>query len=77
MYSRRMARDRRVLPHNLDAEASILGGILLRNEVLLQLESLEVEDFYHFQHKVVFEAVRNLEASISFRAACLSETIAA
>src|SRR5579863_4191771 len=57
-----MARDRRVLPHNIDAEASILGGILLRNDVLLQLETLEVDDFYHFQHKVVFEAVRNLEA---------------
>ena len=58
-----MSRDRRVLPHNVDAEASILGGILLRNEVLLQLETLEVDDFYHFQHKVVFEAVRNLEAA--------------
>jgi replicative DNA helicase len=58
-----MARDRRVLPHNVDAEASILGGIILRNEVLLQLESLEVDDFYHFPHKVVFEAVRNLEAT--------------
>ncbi|NVB81515.1 MAG: replicative DNA helicase [Kofleriaceae bacterium] len=58
-----MARDRRVLPHNLDAEASILGGIILRNEVLLQLETLEIEDFYHHQHKVVFEAIRNLEAA--------------
>ena len=58
-----MARDRRVLPHNLDAEASILGGIILRNEVLLQLETLEIDDFYHHQHKVVFEAIRNLEAS--------------
>ena len=58
-----MARDRRVLPHNLDAEASILGGILLRNEVLLQLETLEIDDFYHHQHKVVFEAIRNLEAA--------------
>ena len=58
-----MSRDRRVLPHNVDAEASILGGILLRNDVLLQLETLEVDDFYHFPHKVVFEAVRNLEAS--------------
>jgi len=57
-----MARDRRVLPHNLDAEASILGGIILRNEVLLQLETLEIDDFYHHQHKVVFEAIRNLEA---------------
>jgi replicative DNA helicase len=58
-----MARDRRVLPHNLDAEASILGGIILRNDVLLQLETLEIEDFYHHQHKVVFEAIRNLEAA--------------
>ena len=58
-----MSRDRRVLPHNLDAEASILGGIILRNEVLLQLETLETEDFYHHQHKVVFDAIRNLEAT--------------
>ncbi|HEY4238486.1 MAG TPA: replicative DNA helicase [Kofleriaceae bacterium] len=58
-----MARDRRVLPHNLDAEASILGGILLRNEVLTSLDTLEVEDFYDHRHKVVFQAVRNLEAT--------------
>jgi replicative DNA helicase len=54
---------RRVLPHNLDAEASILGGILLRNDVLTQLDTLEVEDFYDHKHKVVFQAVRNLEAT--------------
>jgi replicative DNA helicase len=58
-----MARDRRVLPHNVDAEASILGGVLLRNEVLLQLESVELDDFYDHRHKVVFEAIRNLEAT--------------
>ena len=57
-----MSRDRRVLPHNLDAEASILGGVILRNEVLLNLENLELDDFYDHRHKVVFEAVRNLEA---------------
>ena len=54
---------RRVLPHNLDAEASILCGILLRNDVLTQLDTLEVEDFYDHKHKVVFQAIRNLEAS--------------
>src|SRR5579859_1375919 len=58
-----MARDRRVLPHNSDVEASLLGGILLRNDVLLQLEQLEIDDFYDHKHKVVFEAVRNLEAT--------------
>ena len=58
-----MARDRRVLPHNLEAEASILGGVILRNEVLSQLDTLEVEDFYDNRHKVVFQAIRNLEAA--------------
>jgi replicative DNA helicase len=58
-----MSRDRRVLPHNLDAEASILGGVLLRNEVLSQLDTIEVEDFYDHRHKVVFAAIRALEAT--------------
>ncbi|MEO6773470.1 MAG: replicative DNA helicase [Kofleriaceae bacterium] len=58
-----MARDRRVLPHNLDSEASILGGVILRNEMLLHLESLETGDFYDHRHKVIWDAIRNLEAT--------------
>ena len=58
-----MARDRRVLPHNLDAEASVLGGILLRNDLLVNLDTLEVDDFYDNRHKVVFQAIRTLEAT--------------
>ena len=58
-----MGRDRRVLPHNTEAEASILGGIILRNEVLSNLDTLEVDDFYDNRHKVVFQAIRNLETS--------------
>ena len=54
---------KRVLPHNLDAEASILGGILLRNEVLTQLDTLEADDFYDPRHRFVFAAVRQLEAA--------------
>ncbi len=57
-----MARGR-VLPHNLDAEASILGGVILRNDTLVHLESLEVDDFYDMRHKVVWQAIRNLEAT--------------
>ena len=52
----------RTLPHNLDAEASVLGGIFLRNDVLAQLDTLEVEDFYSPKHQAVFQAMRNLEA---------------
>ena len=58
-----MTRDRRVLPHNLDSEASVLGGVILRNETLIQLETLEVDDFYDMRHKVVWQAIRNLEAA--------------
>lgn len=50
------------LPHSADAEASILGGVLLRNDALGLLDTLEVEDFYDHKHKVVFQAIRNLEA---------------
>src|ERR1051325_7423073 len=57
-----MTQGKRVLPHNLDAEASVLGGILLRNDVLSQLDTLEVDDFYDPRHKAVFGARRNLEA---------------
>lgn len=49
--------------YNLDAEASVLGGIFLRNEVLVLLHDLEVEDFYSPKHQAVFQAMRNLEAT--------------
>jgi replicative DNA helicase len=52
----------RQLPHHLESEASILGGIILRNDALALLDSLEVEHFYDNRHKVVFTAMRNLEA---------------
>jgi replicative DNA helicase len=50
----------RLLPHNLDLEASILGGVILRNEVVVQLDDLELDDFYDHRHVVVWEAIRNL-----------------
>ncbi len=55
-------QERRVLPHNLDAEASILGGILLKNEALSEIDQLQPEDFYDPKHREVFAAMRELEA---------------
>lgn len=55
--------DRAKLPHNTNNEASILGGILVRNEVLAELADLEVDDFHDLKHKVVFGAMRALEAA--------------
>ncbi len=53
----------RVLPHSLESEASILGGVILRNEVLTQLDTLESDDFYDMRHRIVWQGIRNLEAS--------------
>jgi replicative DNA helicase len=61
---RRLRRERS-LPHHLGAEASILGGIILRPEVLEQLPDLEVDDFFDLRHKTVFQAMRYLEAQAS------------
>jgi replicative DNA helicase len=54
--------ERRIPPHNLDAEASILGGVLLRNEALNQIDTLVAEDFYDPKHREVFGAMKALEA---------------
>ena len=45
-----------------DAEAAILGGIMLRPSVLATLDLL-VEDFHSPRHQVVYQAMRNLEAT--------------
>lgn len=55
--------NRSALPHDLDAEASVLGGIILRNELIEKLPTLEIDDFYLPQHRIVFEAIRNLRAA--------------
>lgn len=57
-------RDPRVLPHHLEAEASVLGGVILRNEALALLPDLETEDFYDLRHRVVFQALRKLESEL-------------
>ncbi|SUZ62400.1 uncharacterized protein METZ01_LOCUS15254 [marine metagenome] len=48
----------RTLPHNLDAEQSVLGAILLDNTAINPAgETLTSEDFYGEAHRVVFEAM--------------------
>lgn len=54
--------ERKHLPHALESEASILGGVIIANDALAVLPDLEAEDFYDNRHKVVFTAMRNLEA---------------
>lgn len=44
-------------------EASVLGGIILRPALLAALPALEADDFSDIRSRVVFEAMRNLEAA--------------
>ena len=51
----------RLPPQNLDAERSVLGGILLDNQTINDvLEVLRPDDFYRMQHRKVFEACCDL-----------------
>lgn len=54
----------RTLPHNQGAEASVLGGVMLRRSTLdlASVAALGVDDFYNPKHQAVFMAMRNLEA---------------
>jgi replicative DNA helicase len=58
-----MADASRTLPHNLEAEASVLGGILLNPKEALNrvLELLTPEDFYSPAYQEIFNAILQLE----------------
>jgi len=52
---------RKVPPQNLEAESSVLGGILLENDAVnIVLELLRPEDFYRESHRKVFRAMIEL-----------------
>lgn len=55
-------RPKKVSQHNEELEASVLGGVILRNDLLDDLADLEVEDFFLLQHKAVFGAMRALRS---------------
>lgn len=49
------------LPHSVDSEKYILGGILLDNDLILQtLDILDAEDFYVTAHKPLYKAMEHL-----------------
>src|SRR5689334_22459391 len=55
---------RKVPPQSLEAEMSILGGILLDNEAINRvLEQLRSDDFYRESHRKIFRAMIDLNES--------------
>ena len=55
------ASDPRVMPHNLDAEQSTLGGMLLSQEAVAEVfEMVSGSDFYAPKHELIYNAILNL-----------------
>jgi replicative DNA helicase len=54
---------RHMQPHDLDAEESVLGAMVLSpNAIPIATELLDVDDFYRDTHRLVFKAVRDMYA---------------
>ena len=52
----------RVLPHNIEAEESVIGGVLLSPKAFQQVvEHVAVEDFYHPTLGAIFQAMIDLD----------------
>ena len=50
-----------VPPHDLEAEASVLGAVLVSNAVLTEINSLvDAEAFHNPRHKIVFRSMLDL-----------------
>ncbi|NKC00220.1 MAG: replicative DNA helicase [Pseudomonadales bacterium] len=54
----------KVPPHSVEAEQSVLGGLMLNNEAWFDLvEIVAARDFYRPQHQIIFEAMMSLANS--------------
>ncbi|MFQ5574802.1 MAG: DnaB-like helicase N-terminal domain-containing protein, partial [Terriglobia bacterium] len=54
---------RKVPPHNLEAEQSLLGSMLISPEVVpMVAEVVRAEDFYREGHRQIFDAMMGLYA---------------
>ena len=48
-------------PHSIEAEQSVIGGLLLENEALDKIaDILRAEDFYQYDHKTIFQHIGKL-----------------
>ncbi|MEC8147803.1 MAG: replicative DNA helicase [Pseudomonadota bacterium] len=56
----------KVPPHSIEAEQSVLGGLMLQNEVWYEtVELVSSEDFYRKDHSEIYIAMQNLAQSNS------------
>lgn len=54
----------RVLPHSLEAERAVLGGVLLHPKAFMQVaDKVAASEFYHPAHEAIFGVMCDLDAS--------------
>lgn len=54
-------KDARIPPQNLDAETSLLGGILIDTDAVVKIaDTVSPEDFYDEKHGIIYSAVQSL-----------------
>ena len=50
-----------VPPHSIEAEQSVLGGLMLENSAWDRIADLiNDEDFYRYEHRLIFRAIKSL-----------------
>lgn len=56
-----MPKDK-IMPHNTDSEAAVLGALLLSRDALdVVVQILRPDDFYHQSHRLIFETILGLQ----------------
>ena len=70
-----MLESLKVPPHSVEAEQSMLGGLMLDNSTWDQVVDIVAEeDFYRQNHRLIFRAIRSLsEKGVPFDVVTLSE----
>lgn len=54
----------KVPPHSIEAEQSVLGGLMLDNRAWEQIaDRMSEEDFYRKEHRLIFRSIASLEAA--------------
>ena len=52
---------KRIMPNSIEAEQSVIGSMIMDNEVIITAsESLLADDFYHKQYAVIFDSIVEL-----------------
>ena len=52
---------KRVLPHSIEAEQSVIGSMLMEKEaIVVAMEMLHADDFYQNQYGIMFDAILQL-----------------